>query len=93
MEQRIIFRIHAIQRMFERNISESDVKSVINEGKIIQAYPEDKPYPSKLVLGFVNGRPIHIVYADNRQGNERIIITVYEPEKEKWDEKFERKIK
>jgi hypothetical protein len=36
--------------MFERNISENEVLSVINKGKTIQDYPDDKPYPSKLVL-------------------------------------------
>ena len=93
MNKKVIYRMHAIQRMFEREITENDVNTVIMDGKIIQDYPDDKPYPSKLVLGFVKNRPLHIVYADNFEQNEQIVITVYEPEKDKWDEKFERRIK
>ena len=28
-------------------------------------YPEDKPYPSKLFLAFINNRPLHVVYSYN----------------------------
>lgn len=49
--ERVIFRVHALTRMFERRISVADVRAVVAEGEVIQAYPDDKPYPSKLLLG------------------------------------------
>ncbi|KAF0151983.1 MAG: hypothetical protein FD143_1452 [Ignavibacteria bacterium] len=89
--RKIKFRFHAIQRMFERNISTEDVLNVISNGKVIKEYYEDKPYPSKLILGFINELPIHVVLAENEHDNEQIVITVYSPQTELWDTSFERK--
>ena len=44
--------------MAARGIREEDVARVISEGKEIENYPEDKPYPSRLLLGWVEDRPI-----------------------------------
>lgn len=43
--------------MFKRNISPSDVEVVYRKGQKIKQYPDDKPFPSELVLGFVGERP------------------------------------
>lgn len=40
--------------------------------------------PSALLLGMAGAKAVHAVYADNREGNERIIITVYEPDPAIW---------
>ena len=90
---KIIYRLHAVERMFGRDISVSDISKTLKSGKIIENYPEDKPYPSKLILGFVEDRPIHVVAAENKIDNELIVITVYEPDPLKWDANFERRIK
>ena len=92
-EFRLIFRVHAIQRMFEQSITEAEVEHVLTSGEVIREYPEDKPYPSRLVLGFVGSRPLHVVSADNTAGGESVIITVYEPDPLRWDESFRRRIK
>ena len=92
MEQKhLVFRVHALQRMFQRSMSKDDVRKVLNEGKTIKNYPDDKPYPSRLVLGWIEQRPIHIVVADNIKDNQEIVITVYEPDPAQWQEGFERR--
>ena len=88
----IVFRVHAIQRMFQRSISEKDVRNILTEGETIEQYFDDKPYPSRLILGWIDKRPIHIVAADNDRDNEIVIITVYEPDIEKWSDDFRRRI-
>ena len=45
---RFVYRVHALQRMFEREIKRSVVESVIQSGTTIESYPEDTPYPSRL---------------------------------------------
>jgi hypothetical protein len=50
---RVVFTGHAIQRMFERAISRDDVLAVIEQGEAIAEYTDDKPHPSRLLLGFV----------------------------------------
>jgi hypothetical protein len=87
----IIYRIHAIQRMFQRSINEKDVRSILMKGEIIEEYADNAPYPSRLILGWICGRPIHIVAADNNRDDEVIVITVYEPDKEKWSDDFKRR--
>ncbi|MGD0113688.1 MAG: DUF4258 domain-containing protein [Armatimonadota bacterium] len=48
-------------------------------------------YPSRLMLGWAAGRPIHVVAADNRKVDEIIVITVYEPDPALWEPGFKRK--
>ena len=62
---KLVFRVHAIEAMFERHINETDVQYVLVTGKTIESYPDDKPYPSRLVLGWRGSRPLHVVVADN----------------------------
>lgn len=93
MAQRLVFRVHALQAMFERDITPADVRAVVLNGKIIDSYPEDRPYPSRLILGWRGSRPIHVVAADNPSEQETIIITVYEPDPGRWEPGFERRKK
>lgn len=89
-----IYRVHAIERMFQRDISEEIIEQTIKNGKVIEEYSDDKPYPSFLVLNFENddsNKPIHVVFAKN--GDEIIIITAYRPEKSKWTNNYHTRIK
>jgi len=89
--RRLIYRVHAVQRMFERGVSAGDVRRVLAEGEFIEDYPTDVPFPSRLVLARVNDRPLHVVAADNPYGDETYIITVYEPDPDQWDPTFRRR--
>jgi len=86
---RLVYRLHAVQRMAERGIREEDVTHAITAGKEIESYPDDTPYPSRLLLGWVNKKPLHVVTAAAE--NETIVITVYEPNSALWDAGFERR--
>ena len=86
---RLMYRVHAVQRMAERGIREEDVALAIAEGKEIESYPDDKPYPSRLLLGWIERRPIHVVTATAER--EIIVITVYEPDPALWEAGFERR--
>ena len=88
---RLVFRVHALQRMFARRVSVSDVRRLVGAGETIEEYPDDTPYPSRLVLGWLGERPVHIVVADNAEAKELIVITVYEPEGSRWDGGFKRR--
>ncbi|MBZ0301194.1 MAG: DUF4258 domain-containing protein [Anaerolineae bacterium] len=89
--RKLIFRVHAIQKMFERGISQMDVRTVIEHGEVIREYPDDTPYPSRLVLGWREKRPLHVVAADNDADDETIIITAYEPDPALWKPGFKQK--
>ncbi len=89
--EKIEFRVHAIRRMFERKISNQEVLKVMQEGEVIEEYPDDKPYPSMLILGFVGRRPIHVVLAVNEEENMGIVITAYQPNPLLWENNFRRR--
>ena len=90
-EEKLIFRAHALGRMFERRISADDVRNVLKSGSTIEEYPDDTPYPSRLVLGRAGGRPIHVVAARNDARCETIVVTVYEPDPDQWDAEYRRR--
>jgi hypothetical protein len=82
LKDAFIISNHARVRMFQRNISTEEIENVITSGEMIEDYPDDEPCPSALFLGFTKGIPCHIVVAqciDHAR-----IITVYQPEKDKW---------
>ncbi len=77
--------------MFRRSISEEDVRDVLATEDIIKDYPDDTPYPSRLILGWRGERPLHVVAATNEQEQETIVMTVYEPDPGLWEPDFRRK--
>lgn len=52
----VIFSGHAIQRMFERQITKRDVLSILSSGVTIEEYPAEEPLPKKLLMGYSDGR-------------------------------------
>ena len=85
----ILYSNHAAKQMFTRMISTDEIEQVLQNGKMIMDYPEDQPYPSKLVLAFCNERPIHVVSSSfNPDENTTIVITAYEPSLEIWENDF-----
>jgi hypothetical protein len=80
--------------MFERDISDEAVEEVIKNGKIIEEYLDDKPYPSFLILGYEKDdfkKPIHVVFA--KDGKDIIVITAYRPGELKWTNNYQTRIK
>ena len=82
------FTGHAIRQMFSRQISDMEVRAVINNGEVIMEYPDDKPLPSKLILGFSSGRPIHVVLAYDAAADTGYVITAYVPDTKLWTNDF-----
>ena len=85
---KVLFRVHALQRMFERNISAKKVSQALQSGETIEDYSSEMPEPSQLVLGFQGKRPFHMVTSENPETNEITIITVYIPDPDKWNKDF-----
>jgi len=83
-----MFRIHAVQRMFERRIALKKVVLAIQSGETIEDYSAEMPEPGRLILGFQGKRPFHVVTSENQDTNETTIITVYLPDPEKWNKSF-----
>ncbi len=91
--QRILFLPHAVRQMSrpDRMISTSDIRKVIEEGEIIEDYPEDIRGRSCLILGRGRSGPIHIVCAPKDEY--LAIITAYIPDEAQWSKDFRTRIK
>lgn len=89
----VIFSGHAVQRMFERGIDQKYVLSALRMGEVIEAYPDDIPYPSVLLLWESGAVPLHIVAAMDGNTRRCIVITVYVPGSEIWEPGYRRRRK
>ena len=81
---KILYRAHAVQRMFEREISPLKVRKALESADVIEDYSSEMPEPSRLIMGFQGKRPFHIVTSENLEANEIIVVTVYLPDPNKW---------
>ncbi|MCC6543043.1 MAG: DUF4258 domain-containing protein [Nitrospirae bacterium] len=79
---------HALERMMERGISREIVKGVLLTGEVIEDYPDDKPYPSALFLGWHEDEPFHVVSALDSENGCCFIITSYKPDLEHFESDY-----
>lgn len=85
----IEYRVHATKRMFSRSIEETDVKHLLSNGIIIEEYLTDFPFPSVLINGTSkSNRPLHAVVGIDAKTQRLYLITIYEPDPEKWSENY-----
>lgn len=83
----IIFTRHSRRRCAERGITLDDIEKTIMTGKIIEAYADDKPFPSCLISGTDNKQiHIHVVLSSDKQFI--YIITAYRPDDDKWTDNY-----
>ena len=91
--QRILFLPHAVRQMSrpDRMISTSDIRKVLQEGEIIEDYPEDVRGHSCLMLGIgADDRPIHIVCTPKDEY--LVVITAYIPDEDQWSDDYRTRI-
>ena len=56
---------------------------------IIREYPDDRPYPSCLLLYWYGSQPLHIVCGVGEE--ELWVITAYKPDPKIWEDDFKNK--
>lgn len=88
-KKKILFLPHAVSQMSrpDRMILTIEVRKVIEEGEIVEDYPEDRRGHSCLILGFgLDGQAIHVVSAP--KDDYLAVITAYLPNEEEWKDNF-----
>ena len=82
------FSKHATNQSLLRRIQVQEVREIIQQGQIIEDYPNDKYGPSCLIRGLtLNDRPLHIQCSYPSRPLVKI-ITLYEPDPLRWNETF-----
>lgn len=87
--KRILFLPHGVRQMSrpDRMITTSEVRRVVDEGEVIEDYPQDVRGHSCLMLGYgEGGRAIHIVCSPKDEY--LAVITAYLPNKDEWSDDF-----
>lgn len=84
----VLFSRHAMQRMYERGFDPHNIALAISAGEVIVSYPDDRPFPSVLLLGVVEATPIHVVVAKDGTTGDCYVVTVYVPDPLRWTEDF-----
>lgn len=82
-----------LQRLFSRLVPITDVRHAVAAGQVIHSYPDDKPYPSALLLAFRNQQPLHVVVAQDPASGLCVVITAYYPDPLLWNSTFTQKLK
>jgi len=80
---------HATIFRLKRGITIAQLKSALLNGEIIERYSDAEPYPACLVLGWLqSGDPLHIVCSRSDTAPELRIVTVYEPDDDRWEDDY-----
>jgi len=76
---------HADEEAFDDALAYEEIYTSVIQGEVIEDYPDDKPYPSCLILGRnFSGEPVHSVWAYNPVNLWAVLITVYRPDSDRW---------
>jgi len=84
----VLYTRHAREEMKQEEfgrILEQEVHEAVLCGEVIEEYPDDEPYPSRLIYGQTrSSRPLHVLCAYEPDDQMAIVITVYQPDPSKW---------
>ena len=93
--ERVLYSGHARREMREEEfgaITDQELYEAICTSEEIETYPDDTPYPSVLIFGTTNaGRALPTVCAYDGDGDQVVIVTVYQPNPDRWDDYRRRK--
>ncbi|MCK6556940.1 DUF4258 domain-containing protein [Candidatus Binatia bacterium] len=72
------------EKLRRRRIRADEIERAIENGEIIEDYPDDPRGPSCLILGHAGERPIHVV-CGRLEADEILIVTAYQPDADEWE--------
>jgi len=86
VRQRSIFwTYHVNMRLQRRSIARQAMLDAVDSYEIIEAYPEDKYFPSYLVLAKHHEEVFHLLFATDVEGDNIRIVTAYRPSPDEWE--------
>jgi len=88
---RFAVSLHAEQRMRERGITFRQIRNIImaEDVEIIEIdHRPGRPYPTVLMVGWEQGKPLHLVWAVDEANSRIFLVTVYRPDPDQWESDF-----
>lgn len=88
----IVYTRHARRRILEKGLPVETIERVATApSAFVESYPEDMPFPSRLVLGWDAEGPMHVVVAEDADSATLYIVTAYRPDATEWENGFTRR--
>ena len=72
-------------RLGQRFIARETIIAAAGSYEVVEAYPEDKYFPSYLVLATHYEEGFHILFATDVEGTNVRIVTAYRPSPDEWE--------
>jgi hypothetical protein len=87
---KVLWSRHAIGKLIEEGISRQEIEEALATCEVIEKYPaRTGPLPDCLVLGWIrNQEPIHAVVAIDEANDCVFVITVYRPDRRRWEDGY-----
>ncbi len=87
-ERKIYWTYHINMRLKRLNISRHAIVRSTEHYEIIEAYPDDKYFPSYLLYSRYQGEVFHTLFGVDLAGDNVRVITAYHPNTQKWEPDF-----
>jgi hypothetical protein len=84
----VMWSAHAVAELVADRLARAEVELALTRARVIEDYPtRTRPLPDCLVLGHLaDGEPIHAVTAIDVDHDRILIVTVYRPGTEEWQD-------
>ncbi|MGE0682685.1 MAG: DUF4258 domain-containing protein [Candidatus Binatia bacterium] len=82
---RILWTYHVNMRLGQRFIARETIVAAAESYEIVEAYPEDKYFPSYLLWGRLNEEAFHALFGADVEGQNVRVVTAYYPSPEEWE--------
>lgn len=84
--EKILWSVHVVKKLRIERLRKTRVEESLKTCELIEDYSQEgRPLPDCLVLGFIDEEPVHIVIAIDVDFDRILIVTVYRPMKERWE--------
>ena len=87
VNEKILWSLHAVKKLREEGLKKTLVEVSLKACDLVEDYQtEGRPLPDCLVLGFIGDEPVHIVVAIDADFDRILLVTVYRPLTERWED-------
>ena len=83
--RRILWTYHVNMRLGERPITRQMILDATDSYELVAAYPDDKYFPSYLLLGRTGDDAFHVLFGTDVPGRNVRVVTAYVPSSEEWE--------
>jgi hypothetical protein len=86
--RKILWSRHGITELVEERLGRGALENGLKQCEVIEDYPTlHRPLPDCLVLGWITPpRPFHAVLAIDEANDRVLVVTVYRPSPEEWED-------